>query len=671
APLFQRAAIHSRPTKKQPPDEWAAENRTYPPTADRPGPRNVKLTPYVIDFERAGEDHRYDTAALVCGAQMGKSEADLDIIGQTLDQRPASIIYVAPTEKFLREEIEPRVSALISESPSLRRKAGKSTKSKKVVGGVAVRMLWAGSASQLSGTTAKIALVDELDRMVTNVQGDGDALSLVDARGFAHKDRKRFVTSTPKCGNADIVKDEVSGLELWKRMPPEDIESPIWRLWQRGTMHHFTCPCPQCGDYFVPRFKQLRWPNWPELCSSAEAKRGAYIECPSCHGVIEEHDKAEMNARGCYVAPGQTISRDGIVSGDPPDTTTVSYWVSGLCSPFVTIGERAAAYIYAKESGSQEKLQAVINTGFGELWAPGSGDVPEWQEVAALKRDYRKLELPKGLKVLTLTADVQKRRIVYTIRGWGARASSWLIDFGELHGPTTEDDVWHELGELLHRPIGDMAVWRAFIDSGFRPGKPDHVPVNKVYDFCRKFPRLAWPTKGYLTLDKPLIVSKIEVTSRGSAKKYGLDLVRLDTDYFKSWVHERVRWEPDKPGAWLLPADTTDDYCKQIVAEARIKKPNGQPEWVPRSRENHFLDCEAMQAAVGHMLNVHLYRLEEPETEAETPMRVTVASRPRPGSVVKPKPTPATVPQPVVAEIDTKAARKERIAKLAARMRAR
>lgn len=600
---------------------------------------------------------------------MGKSEADLDIIGQTLDQRPASIIYVAPTEKFLRDEIEPRLSSLIKESPSLRAKAGKSTKSKKVVGGVAVRLLWAGSASQLSGTTAKIAIVDELDRMVADVQGDGDALTLVDARGFAHRDRKRLVTSTPKRGNADIVKDEVSGLELWKRMPPEDIESPIWKLWQSGTRHHFSWPCPHCEEYFVPRFKQLRW---PENATAAQAKREAYVECPNCGGVIDEGHKADLNSRGHFVAPGQMVSRDGVVTGDPPDTTTVSYWVSGVCSPFVTFGERAAAYVVAKESGSQEKLQGVINTGFGELWAPGSGDVPEWQEVAALRRTYRKLDIPSGVKVLTLTADVQKKRIVYTIRGWGARASSWLIDFGELHGPTTEDDVWHDLGELLHRPIGDMAVWRAFIDSGFRPGKPEHVPVNKVYDFCRKFPRLVWPTKGYPTLDKPLKVSKIEVTARGSAKKYGLDLVRLDTDYFKSWVHERVRWEADKPGAWLLPADATDDYCKQIVAEARVKKPNGQPEWVARSRENHFLDCEAMQAAVGHMLNVHLYRPSEDEQSPPRPKTTADQKlKPRAAASALPNPTPEAPASPATPKIDAKAARKERIAKLALRMRAR
>jgi len=606
---------------------------------------------------------------------MGKTECQLDLIGQTLDQTPAPIIYVAPSQDFLRDEIEPRLTAMIENAPSLRAKAWrgrKSTKFRKVVGGVPVRLLWAGSATQLSGVSAKLALVDELDRMAENVAGDGDPLGLTEARGFAYRDRKRVVTSTPKRGSVDIERDGASGLEFWKKMPPEDIESPIWRLWQSGTRHHFCWPCPECGEYFVPRFKQLRW---PEDATPAEAKRTAHMVCPRCGGIIEDHQKAALNARGRYVAPGQTVTPDGVVSGDPPDSTVISFWVSGLCSPFVTFGERAAAYITAKERGNQSELQAVLNTGFGELWAPGAGDVPEWAEVAALRRPYKRLELPRGVKLLTLAVDVQKRRLIYTIRGWGARATSWLIDYGELHGPTTEDDVWHALAELLHRPIGDLVIRRAFIDSGFRPGKPEQVPVNKVYEFCRRFPRLVYPTKGRDRQDRPLIISPIEVTARGSSRKYGLELVWLDTDHCKSWVHERIRWEPDKPGAWYLPQDASDDFCKQIVADARVKKPNGAPEWIQRSRENHYLDCEGMQAGLAHMLNVHLIRADEPDEVPPAGPPVKPAGREIrsvPRSVTQSptaKAAPAAAPAaPPPAQIDAAAARRERIKALAARV---
>ena len=76
-------------------------------------------------------------------------------------------------------------------------------------------------------------------------------------------------------------------------------------------------------------------------------------------------------------------------------------------------------------------------------------------------------------------------------------------------------------------------------------------------------------------------------------------------------MHERLRYphltEDGRPalGAWYLHSTTTDDYCQQIVSEARTTSPSGTPVWVQRSRENHLLDCEALAAAAGYQLNAH------------------------------------------------------------------
>src|SRR4029079_17866105 len=139
-----------------------------------------------------------------------------------------------------------------------------------------------------------------------------------------------------------------------------------------------------------------------------------------------------LNARGVYVAPGQSIKTDGTVVGDPPESATISFWVSGLASPFVTFGERAGRYVEALNSGEQEEVQTVINGGFGELWAPTGGDAPEWADVARRKMPYRSGELPTGVLFLTAGIDVQKRRLVYLIRGWGVRQESWLIEHNEI-----------------------------------------------------------------------------------------------------------------------------------------------------------------------------------------------------------------------------------------------
>lgn len=603
------------------------------------------MTPFVVPFARAFDaaeqtsvyGARYQALALVCGAQMSKTDLMLDIAGWTLDQRPAPIMFVGPSKDWLHNEVEPRLMQMLTTTRGLaeRMSVGKKTsKYRKYVGGVPLQLAWAGSATSLRGMAAKFVLVDELDAMAKNLQNEGDPFALSEARGFSYRDRIRAAISTPLVGSVDTEIDEASGLELWKKMDAEDVSSAIWRVWQNGTRHHFTWPCPHCGEHFVPRFKQLRWKTWPEIESATSARDTAYVECPHCEGEIREEHKADCNARGRYVAPGQTVTADGEVIGAPPEATTLSFWVSGLCSPFVTIGERAASYAAAKLSGQQTELQSVINTGFGECYAPGGGDVAEWMEVAALKRDYHRLELPAGARLLTLTADVQSYGIYYTIRAWGVGGSSWLVDFDMIDGATVLEEVWDKLAVIIARPIGGMMISRALVDSGYRPGKAN-MPVHMVYKFCRRFYGRVYPSKGRDKLDKPVKISKQEVKKTGQVHRYGLDLVWLDTDVTKSWVHERLRWSPDAPGAWLLPADTSDDYCKQIVSEARLKKPSGSPEWVPRSRQNHYLDCEAMQAGLALWMRVDLIQQQEPEPPAKAP--ATTIRLPRgPGKATTP-----------------------------------
>lgn len=584
------------------------------------------LTPYIVDFERGFDDHRYKRNVLVIGAQSGKTESFLDVIGSRCDTRPVPILYVGPSREFLTDQFEPRLMGLFDEAPKLKKKLARGKRMKKTlkrVAGVTVRLAHAGSSTALKSDPAGLALVDEYDEMLSNIKGQGDPLGLVEARGITYADFMTGITSTPSQGMVETEMDPDSGLEFWGVAPSEDVASPIWRLWQEGTRHHWSWRCPHCQEWFVPRFKCL---SWPKTATPAQARREAILECPRNGCIIENSDKEEMNANGVFVAPGQTIDGHGNVVGDPPDTTTLSFWVSGLASPFVSFGERAEAYLKALASGETDKVQTAINAGFGEVYTPGGGDVPEWEEVAKLKAPYLPRTLPEQAVYLTAGVDVQKNRLPFVIRAWGPRATSWLVDSGDLWGETSQPEVWNDLADLLTDPIDGLPIRLAFVDSGFRPGKKFAVPENRVYEFARRFPRFVFPTKGRRTQSKPIIQSKIEVKTDGKAAKYGLTLHLLDTDHWKSWVHERLRYPhltgDGRPalGAWHLHSKIDDAYCQQIVSEARTTSPSGTPVWVPRSRENHLLDCEALAAAAGYQLNAHRLgpnarRRSEDETE--------------------------------------------------------
>jgi phage terminase large subunit GpA-like protein len=318
---LELAAKLMRPRPRSTPDAWAATNRFYPAHTGLPGPRNPYLTPHMVAWGRAIAEGRYRRAVMVCGAQAGKKETLLDVIGERMDHQPVPILYVGPSKEFCTTQFEPRLMQLFDGAPELAAKVarGKHMKQiRKLVAGVPIRLAHAGSPTALKSDPAAIALVDEYDGMVKNLTDQGSPLQLIEARGFTYADFVTAIVSTPTLGMLDVRTDEATGLEFWEA-EQEDIQSPIWKLWQEGTQHHFAWPCPHCGEYFIPRFTCLKWPH-PEgrKVTPAEVKRSAYVQCPRCKGVIKEEHKAGMNAGGLFVAPGQMFL-EGKIEGDVDD----------------------------------------------------------------------------------------------------------------------------------------------------------------------------------------------------------------------------------------------------------------------------------------------------------------------------------------------------------------
>jgi phage terminase large subunit GpA-like protein len=578
---------------------------------------------------------------IVTAAQSGKTEMMLDLMGQRLDQHPSPILYVGPNKQFLTEQFEPRIMHLLDEAPTLMAKVARGkrmTKTRKTVAGVSVRLAHAGSSSALKSDPACLALVDEYDEMLANVKGQGDPLGLVERRGDTFADFVCVVTSTPRNGIAQAELDEQSGLIFWSISPSEDVrESPIWNLWQNGTRHHWCWPCPHCRDYFVPRFDLLKW---PEGATADEAAENSWLVCPRCGGVIIEEHKGEMNSRGRYVAPGQRIASDGEVSGSPAHVSTISYWVSGLCSPFVSMGDRARVYLHALALGDPAMAQTAINAGFGELYAPGGRDLREWQQVARRRLPFKFGEVPQGAIKLTCAVDVQKAGLFYSIRAWGERASSWQVESGELAGFTNEREVWGLLADVINTEYGGLHISLIMIDSGFRPNKPEEGWNNSVYEFCARHRRCR-ATKGYDQLSAPIMRGKGKVTIPGRiGLQSTIEIVRLDTDFWKTRLQERLAWPVNQAGGFWLSQDASEDYCRQLVSEVRTLGPSGKPIWVPVTRRNHFLDVEAMNEAAGHLIGAQKFRSGAGEDDGRAEEQ-SGSSPPQPPS--SPRPAGASV----------------------------
>lgn len=600
-----------------------------------PGPWRSSRVPYTRAICEAARTYR--RLVLVCGSQTAKTETLLNIIGSTLDDAPAPVLYIGPTKSNVDGVIEPRVQQMLRSARTLWAKTVQGRKAHKLVkqvAGVTLRLAWAGSPTELSSQPAKIVLVDEVDRMKP-VPGEGDPVRLASARTATYPDSLLVIASTPTGGNVEPEQHAATGLWHWKYADPEtEVLSPVWRLWQEGTRFEWAVPCPHCGEYFIPRLRDLKW---PEGATPRIARREAKLLCPGCGAEIEEQHKPAMNAAGRFLAPGQRVVA-GEVVGEPPASDTASFWISGLMSPWKTLGERAAEYVSAVRSADPEQVRTAINTEFGECYA-FKGDAPPPAAVRERCAAYKLGEVPAGAKLLALTCgvDVQKRRLVYAVRGWGRAMESWLLDYGEIHGDTEQDGVWEELAALRDREYGEHTILRMGIDSGYRPGDKWRRPDHAVYAFCMQNKR-AVPTKGRDRMLKPVAPTLIDVTWRGQVVKQGLQLWHLDSDHFKSWIQHALLQPPEqRSGRWWVPEDVDEDYCLQMTAETRVQKPSGLAVWIRVRPENHYFDCEVINLAMAYSLGLH--RSAARKTEAQT-------GAPVEGAHETPPPEPPRTPPP-------------------------
>jgi phage terminase large subunit GpA-like protein len=256
ASLFQ---IPERTT----PDQWARENRTYPISAAISGKREPSLTPYVIPVERAAASRRFKRVLMMSGSQVGKTDLILDLMGHKADQRPQPMMYAGPSKQLLTERFEPRVMELLDQSPALMSKVArgkKMTKTRKFVAGIPIYLTHGGSSAAFKSVPAALTFLDEYDELFGDIGDAGGPVSLIEARGYTYgPDFCVVITSTPSMGVVEVVHDETSGLDFWKASTDDQqIQSPVWRLWQEGTQYHWAWPCPHCERWFIPRFRNLK-----------------------------------------------------------------------------------------------------------------------------------------------------------------------------------------------------------------------------------------------------------------------------------------------------------------------------------------------------------------------------------------------------------------------------
>ncbi|WP_127476578.1 phage terminase large subunit family protein [Sulfurivermis fontis] len=554
--------------------EWADRHRMLSSRASaEPGRWRTSRTPYLREImDCLSPTSPIERVVFMKGAQVGGTELGLNWIGYVIHHAPGPMMAVWPTVEMAKRNSKQRIDPLIEETPALAeliaparaRDSGNTVLAKEFRGGVLV-MTGANSAVGLRSMPVRYLFLDEVDGYPLDVDGEGDAISLAEARTRTFARRKLFIVSTPTIAGA----------------------SAIEREYERSDQRRYFVPCPHCSHRQWLRFEQLRW-------EKTRPETAVYV-CESCDRPIDEHHKTWMLEHGEWRATApENAGR------------TAGFHLSSLYSP---VGWRSWRDIAAsweaaigKEAGSVAAIKTFKNVELGETWVE-EGEAPEWQRLIERREDYPLGTVPMGGLLLTAGADVQKDRIEVSVWAFGRGKESWLVEHRVLMGDTARDEVWRSLGALLeetwtHASGANLPLIRLAVDTGFA--------TQEAYAFVRgardsRVMAVKGVPRGAALVGTPTVV---DVSQSGRKLRRGIKVFSVAVGIAKLEFYNNLRKSPEVaedgvtvryPAGFVHLPKVDAEYVQQLCAEQLVtrRNRNGFPvrEWQKLRERNEALDC--------------------------------------------------------------------------------
>ena len=511
----------------------------------------------------ACSDPAIKQVVVMAGAQLGKSEALLNIIGYHVEHDPSPMLMMQPTVEMAQSFSKDRVtSGLLATTPSLRgkvkdprsRDSGNTTLHKTFPGG-ALSMVGANSPAGLASRPIRVVLCDEVDRYPHSAGEEGDPIALATKRTLTFWNRKIVLVSTPTDKN----------------------NSRIEQAYEESDMRQFYVPCPHCDEHQVLKWANVKWDN------GKPSTAGYY--CDEC---------------GCKWSDAQR--RKSVSMGEWRAKTdfqgVAGFHISALYSPWVTIEDAVDEFLKSKRDPM--RLKTWVNTFLGETWEEQGDQIDECDLIE--RREDWGPDLPDEVLMLTAGIDVQDDRLEYEIVGWGRGEESWSIRYETLYGDPSTAELWMRLdtalGEIYNHPShGEMVLRSACIDTG------GHY-TQQVYNYARqRAGRRVFAIKGVGGEGKPIV-------GRPTKNNIGkINLFPVGTDTAKELVYSRLKMQTPGEGYCHFPEGRSEEFFRMLTAEKKMTKYfKGRPkrEWVKIRSRNEALDCRVYATAALAILNLNL-----------------------------------------------------------------
>ncbi|MET0375188.1 MAG: terminase gpA endonuclease subunit, partial [Rhizorhabdus sp.] len=558
-----------------------------------------------------------------------------NIVGYFVDQDPASILVVQPTldmaEAWSKDRLAPMVrdtkclTAKIADAKA--RDSGNTVLHKKFAGGQ-LTIAGANSPASLASRPIRVVLADEVGRYPASAGTEGDPLTLAYKRTNNFWNRRKLAGSTP--GIAGVCRIEAKYLESDQR--------------------RYFVPCPHCGEAQILRWDQVRWEKTKVGVHRPET---AHYVCEHNGCIWDDGDRGEA----VRLAP----SRGGGWRATAPFKGIAGFHIWEAYSPWVKLADTVKAFLEARKT--PETYKVWTNTALGETWVE-KGEAPDWQRLYERRESGMALGAPPPWAGLLVgTGDLQRAnggRIEFDVWAFGPRRQRALVEHIEIEGELSSSVTWAKLDTVVARDwvTADgrtMKLNRVGIDTG------DGETTMYARAWCRRHSGFAMALKGRQTLDAMQPIAGptwIDLTIGGRKISKGVRQWTVGTSMLKSELFGDLRLDrpvdgEDFPDGYVfLPADTGDEWIKQLVAEQLISKRNKRTgrtaqEWQLTRPRNEALDNAVYARAIAISLGVDrwsdakwhrlLGTVSRARRPAEAAYEATVAQATEPAPVTRRK----------------------------------
>lgn len=372
------------------------------------GPWSADKTPYLVEPQDELMSLDFTGMVFAGPARTGKSAMFNNWLSTTAICDPMDMMLLHMSQATGRNWSLSDLAKLIRHSPEVRARLSPGRQNdnvfdKSFVSGMRLQIIHP-SINELSGKTVGRNWAMDYDRLPPNIDGEGDAWTLLKKRA---QTLKRYGMTVAESSPGYPVTDG-----KWIASSPH--EAPpcegILSIYNEGDRRRWQWRCPQCREAFEPDFKLFVYPKSADPMESAEQ---VVMACPHDGFPMTPDMQYELNLGGRWVKEGQMWMPDGSMVGTARRSDIASFWMKGPAAAFTTWPELVLKYLNAEtdyeKTGSEEKLKAVVNTDLGLPYTMKSleaGRLPE--ELKKRAKPYSdKGVVPEGVAFLVTTIDVQ------------------------------------------------------------------------------------------------------------------------------------------------------------------------------------------------------------------------------------------------------------------------